>query len=586
MLEVRDSFILDGKPFKIISGSIHYFRTVPEYWRDRMEKLCNMGCNTVETYIPWNFHEAHEGHYVWDGMRDLPRFLDIARELNLYVILRPSPYICAEWEFGGLPAWLLRDRSMRLRCSYKPYLDAVERWYGELMPKIVPYQADRGGNVIMIQIENEYGYFGNDKEYLRFLADTMRKNGITVPFVTSDGPWNPYGFRAGGLDGVLRTGNFGSGAKEHFPRMQTVMGKDVPLMCMEFWNGWFDAWGDEAHHTTSAADCARELDDVLKDGSVNVYMFEGGTNFGFMSGRNAGSKNADVTSYDYDAALGEDGRITEKYEAMKAVIKKYRGDYAELPLSTSIKRVAYGKLGVQGRVSLRSALPRIAKSVKSSIPLSFEELDNPYGYVLYRTVLDKDEKVYECALDGAADRVIAYADGEKLFTAQGEELLTPFKAEQGTGREGAVLDFLVENIGRENFGMNIDGQRKGILGGIRVNGFRRFGVEQFCLPLDEKQVAALDFGSGEEAKEGESAFYKFIFEAQEIGDTYLSLEGWGKGVAFISGFNLGRFWEIGPQKTLYVPAPLIRKGRNEIVVFETEGKTSPFIELKDESCLG
>ena len=289
MFEIKDDFYMDGQPFKIISGAVHYFRTLPEYWRDRLEKLVNIGCNTVETYIPWNFHEPKQGEFIWSGMRDIVRFIETAQELGLYIIIRPSPYICAEWEFGGLPAWLLKDPKMRLRCSYEPYLRAVKDYYSVLMPKLAPYQTDRGGKIILMQIENEYGYYGNDTAYLEFLRDTMRELGITVPFVTSDGPWSEPVFKSGMVGGALPTGNFGSAAEWQFGEMKRFIGEDKPLMCMEFWNGWFDAWGEE-HHTTEPEKAARELDELLKRGSVNFYMFEGGTNFGFMAGRNGGRR--------------------------------------------------------------------------------------------------------------------------------------------------------------------------------------------------------------------------------------------------------------------------------------------------------
>ena len=373
MFEIKDKFYLDGKEFQIISGAVHYFRTVPEYWRDRLKKLVNIGCNTVETYIPWNFHEPAKGEYHWEGMHDVCRFIETAQELGLYIIIRPSPYICAEWEFGGLPAWLLKDPKMRLRCSYEPYLKAVKDYYSVLMPKLAPYQIDNGGKIILMQIENEYGYYGNDTAYLEFLRDTMRELGITVPFVTSDGPWSEQIFKSGMVGGALATGNFGSGAQWQFGEMRRFISGDKPLMCMEFWNGWFDAWGEE-HHTTSPEKAAQELDELLKRGSVNLYMFEGGTNFGFMAGRNGGNKTADVTSYDYDSPLTEDGRLTEKYAFCKKVISKYRS-FDEIPLSAEIMRKAYGKIKCTAKTDLFSVLDRISAPKKSVYPLSFEELD-------------------------------------------------------------------------------------------------------------------------------------------------------------------------------------------------------------------
>lgn len=576
MLEIRDNFYLNGEPFKIISGAFHYFRTVPEYWQDRIEKLVNMGCNTVETYIPWNFHEPEKGNFRFDGMHDIERFIHLAEKLGLYIIIRPSPYICSEWEFGGLPAWLLRDRNMRLRCSYEPYLNAVKEYYSVLIPKLVPHQCDRGGGVILVQLENEYGYYGNDTAYLEFLRDTLRELGVTVPFVTSDGPWSEPKFKSGMLNGALPTGNFGSGAEWQFGQMRKYIGENKPLMCMEFWNGWFDAWGEE-HHTTSPEKAASELDELLKRGSVNFYMFEGGTNFGFMSGRNGGSKTGDVTSYDYDAPLTEDGQITEKYRLFKEVIAKYT-DIHEIPLTTEIRRRAYGRISCTGKTDLFSVLDKISVPVKSSYPLTMEDIGQDYGYILYRTKIRDIETVSEIRLEGAADRVQCYHNGEFVYTAFAENMWEKFEPHQK--RTSGIIDLLCENTGRENFGTGLENQRKGISGGVKINDHRHFGFEIYPLPLDERQIAALDFGIG--YIENTPAFYRFELDIDEPCDTFLDTDGFGKGCAFVNGFNIGRFWEIGPQKRLYIPAPLLQIGKNTIVIFETEGKAADSIFLAGE----
>ena len=576
MLEIRDNFYLNGEPFKIISGAFHYFRTVPEYWQDRIEKLVNMGCNTVETYIPWNFHEPEKGNFRFDGMHDIERFIHLAEKLGLYIIIRPSPYICSEWEFGGLPAWLLRDRDMRLRCSYEPYLNAVKEYYSVLIPKLVPHQCDRGGGVILVQLENEYGYYGNDTAYLEFLRDTLRELGVTVPFVTSDGPWSEPKFKSGMLNGALPTGNFGSGAEWQFGQMRKYIGENKPLMCMEFWNGWFDAWGEE-HHTTSPEKAASELDELLKRGSVNFYMFEGGTNFGFMSGRNGGSKTGDVTSYDYDAPLTEDGQITEKYRLFKEVIAKYT-DIHEIPLTTEIRRRAYGRISCTGKTDLFSVLDKISVPVKSSYPLTMEDIGQDYGYILYRTKIRDVETVSEIRLEGAADRVQCYHNGEFVYTAFAENMWEKFEPQQK--RTSGIIDLLCENTGRENFGTGLENQRKGISGGVKINDHRHFGFEIYPLPLDERQIAALDFGIG--YIENTPAFYRFELDIDEPCDTFLDTDGFGKGCAFVNGFNIGRFWEIGPQKRLYIPAPLLQIGKNTIVIFETEGKAADSIFLAGE----
>lgn len=576
MLEIRDNFYLNGEPFKIISGAFHYFRTVPEYWQDRIEKLVNMGCNTVETYIPWNFHEPEKGNFRFDGMHDIERFIHLAEKMGLYIIIRPSPYICSEWEFGGLPAWLLRDRNMRLRCSYEPYLNAVKEYYSVLIPKLVPHQCDRGGGVILVQLENEYGYYGNDTAYLEFLRDTLRELGVTVPFVTSDGPWSEPKFKSGMLNGALPTGNFGSGAEWQFGQMRKYIGENKPLMCMEFWNGWFDAWGEE-HHTTSPEKAASELDELLKRGIVNFYMFEGGTNFGFMSGRNGGSKTGDVTSYDYDAPLTEDGQITEKYRLFKEVIAKYT-DIHEIPLTTEIRRRAYGRISCTGKTDLFSVLDKISVPVKSSYPLTMEDIGQDYGYILYRMKIRDIETVSEIRLEGAADRVQCYHNGEFVYTAFAENMWEKFEPQQK--RTSGIIDLLCENTGRENFGTGLENQRKGISGGVKINDHRHFGFEIYPLPLDERQIAALDFGIG--YIENTPAFYRFELDIDEPCDTFLDTDGFGKGCAFVNGFNIGRFWEIGPQKRLYIPAPLLQIGKNTIVIFETEGKAADSIFLAGE----
>ena len=576
MLEIRDNFYLNGEPFKIISGAFHYFRTVPEYWQDRIEKLVNMGCNTVETYIPWNFHEPEKGNFRFDGMHDIERFIHLAEKMGLYIIIRPSPYICSEWEFGGLPAWLLRDRNMRLRCSYEPYLNAVKEYYSVLIPKLVPHQCDRGGGVILVQLENEYGYYGNDTAYLEFLRDTLRELGVTVPFVTSDGPWSEPKFKSGMLNGALPTGNFGSGAEWQFGQMRKYIGENKPLMCMEFWNGWFDAWGEE-QHTTSPEKAASELDELLKRGSVNFYMFEGGTNFGFMSGRNGVSKTGDVTSYDYDAPLTEDGQITEKYRLFKEVIAKYT-DIHEIPLTTEIRRRAYGRISCTGKTDLFSVLDKISVPVKSSYPLTMEDIGQDYGYILYRMKIRDIETVSEIRLEGAADRVQCYHNGEFVYTAFAENMWEKFEPQQK--RTSGIIDLLCENTGRENFGTGLENQRKGISGGVKINDHRHFGFEIYPLPLDERQIAALDFGIG--YIENTPAFYRFELDIDEPCDTFLDTDGFGKGCAFVNGFNIGRFWEIGPQKRLYIPAPLLQIGKNTIVIFETEGKAADSIFLAGE----
>ncbi len=569
---IKDNFYLNEKSFKVISGAFHYFRTVPEYWKDRMEKCKAMGCNTIETYIPWNMHEPKRGKYCFEGILDIEKFIQTAQQLGLYVIIRPSPYICAEWEFGGLPAWLLEEDGMKLRVSYEPFMQAVEAYYRVLLPKIVPYQIDKGGNVIMMQVENEYGYYANDKKYLSSMKDLMIKYGVTVPLVTSDGPF-PENLNGGVLPGVLPTGNFGSRTEERFEVLKEYT-DGGPLMCTEFWVGWFDHWGNGGHMKGNLEENVKDLDKMLEMGHVNIYMFEGGTNFGFMNGSNYYDElTPDVTSYDYDAVLTEDGQITEKYLRFKEVISKY-AEIPEVSFTTEIKRKEYGVLKLQDKVSLFSVLEDISAPVESVYPQSMERLGQYYGYILYHSTLDTEEKIEKIRLWDANDRANILVGQKPVLTLYDLELQK--EAELSVYFEkGESLDILVENMGRVNFGPRMEKQRKGIDQCVQINGHIHNNWKQYTLPLDN--VDQIDFSK--EYIEKTPAFYKFVFDVEEKGDTFLDFEGFGKGCAFVNGFNLGRFWEIGPQKRLYIPAPLLREGENEIILFETEGK------VKDEICL-
>lgn len=576
--EIKDNFYMDGKPFKIISGGIHYFRIVPEYWRDRLEKLKAMGCNTVETYVPWNMHEPKKGKYSFEGMLDIEKFIQIARELDLWVIVRPSPYICAEWEFGGLPGWLLAEDGMRLRCSYEPYLTHVKEYYNTLMPILEPLQITKGGPVILVQIENEYGYYGTDTKYLEALRDMMVANGIEVPFVTSDGPWNGS-LERGKVEGVLPTANFGSKTKEQFDVLRKIT--DGPLMCMEFWVGWFDNWGIELHQKSDLEQSKVDLDTMLELGNVNIYMFIGGTNFGFMNGSNYyDDLTPDVTSYDYDAVLTEDGQITQKYKDFQEIIRKH-SVVPEVELTTKIERKDYGEIKVLEKVSLFGVVDQLSEGVSSLYPMSMEQLGQEYGYILYSSQIKQEKKIKKLRLWKANDRANLFIDEESILTLYDRELLEERELDVEL-RDDAKLDILVENMGRVNFGPKLEDQRKGIENGVQING--HFHYDWMIHPLPLNNLEKLDFSSG--YKKGTPSFYKFEFQVDDIADTFLDFAGWGKGCAFINGINLGRFWEVGPQKRLYIPGPLLKIGKNEIIMFETEGKVCDTIKLKSEADLG
>lgn len=576
--EIKDDFYLDGKRIKLISGGLHYFRVVESYWRDRLEKLKALGCNAVETYIPWNLHEENEGEFHFEGNLNIKEFIRIAGELDLMVIVRPAPYICAEWEFGGLPAWLLNKPDMRVRTNTKEFLHCVAAYYKELFQILTPLQINYGGPIIMMQVENEYGYYGDDIHYMEAIKNLMMQNGAVVPFVTSDGPMEAA-LKDGGLPGVLATANFGSRTIERFEVLKKHIG-DKPLMCMEYWAGWFDAWGCGGHNRSPLEENIKDLDDMLRLGHVNFYMFHGGTNFGFMNGSNYYDKlEPDVTSYDYDAVLTEDGQFTDKYYEFQKIIAKY-AKIPKVTFSTKIERKSYGTLEVTGKVDLFASLCNISEPTESPYTKTMEQLGQNYGYILYKSVVKKGKYIEKFKLSGAADRAIIFEDKKHLAIRYDHELSQ--ECELHFEKEEVNLNILVENMGRVNYGVNLMKQRKGIQDGVLINNVFHSNWTHYCLPLDN--LESLDFAGT--YTEGAPAFYKFEFQTEEPGDTFLELEHWGKGCAFVNGKNIGRFWEIGPQKRLYIPGPYLKKGLNQIIIFETDGKAGKNILLTDEPDLG
>lgn len=582
-LDIREDFYLNNKKIKIISGALHYFRVVPEYWLDRLEKLKSLGCNTVETYIPWNFHEVKEGIFEFEGAKDITRFTKLAQDLGLYVILRPSPYICAEWEFGGLPAWLLKYPSIRIRSNCEIFLNALDKYYKELFKILYPLQSTQGGPVIMMQIENEYGSFGNNKTYLKNLKNMMIKYGCEVPLFTSDGAWREV-LEAGTIldEDILPTVNFGSRTKEHFGYFLEFLKQNnikKPLMCMEFWLGWFSNWGDEFKRR-DADDAAKELKEILNMGHVNLYMYHGGTNFGFYNGCCYRDEiSPQTTNYDYDALLSEHGEFTEKYYKFQEVISKYT-NIPKVKFSTVINKVSYNNIKLKNKVSLFSTLDKLAKPIYNEETLNMEAIDQNYGYILYRSNIGKRNDLERFKLVGMDDRAQVFINENHHSTLYKEKFVSKNQTLSLDKEYDNILDILVENVGRINYGPNLlsPTQRKGIKGGVMIDLHLHTGWDHYSLELDN--IDKIDFSGY--YKENTPAFYEYEFEANEIGDTFLNTEGFGKGVAFINNFNLGRFWDIGPTNYLYIPAPLIKPGLNEIIIFETEGKYKESISLDDK----
>ena len=570
------SFIKDGKEIKLISGAVHYFRNMPDTWRDIFKKMRAMGCNCVETYCAWNMHEKQPEVYDFEGNLDIATFLKIAGEEGLMAIVRPGPYICSEWEFGGLPWWLQTDESLEIRCMNKAYIKHFDRYLDRMCDEIRPLLCTNGGNVIMVQCENEYGYYGDDKEYLAYLRDGFIRRGIDVPLFTSDGT-SEDDLLDGTVDGCLATLNFGSRVEENFVAHDKLF-PDMPKMCMEMWNGWFDAWGDDKHHTTSAEDYAQVVDDMLKRGSLNMYMFIGGTNFGFTSGANHYEKFLpDVTSYDYDAMLTECGDVTAKYYAVRDVIKKYVDELLpEVPANREKK--AYGKVSLTECAGFFDNLPKLSAPIHSDVPKCMESYGTGYGYIAYQTVLNRNYNDTELEFAEIGDRAQVYINNETvgIVYVNDDELKLKFSA-----KKGDVMTILCENMGRANFGAKMM-RKKGIAGRCLLDDRIHFNWNVYPLPMDNLQK--LEFSK--EIPAEKSVFYKGKFTINDAKDTFLKTDNFTKGFVTINGFNIGRYWEIGPQKTLYIPASLLNEGENEIVIFESDSiKGAPEVEFCDAPVL-
>ena len=568
------AFFYNGEPLQLISGAIHYFRTVPEHWEDRLLKLKACGMNAVETYVPWNAHEPRPGEFDFDGILDIAKFIRLAGKLDLHVIVRPSPYICAEWEFGGLPAWLLAQPGMQLRCAYPPFLEAVDRYFARLLPELVSLQCTQGGPIIAMQIENEYGSYGTDKDYLAHMEQSMRDNGIDVPLFTSDGPQDNM-LQGGTLPHIFKTANFGSGSHDAFKKLKEYE-TTGPMMCMEFWNGWFDHWGAE-HHTRDAQDAAKCLDDMLAAGaSVNAYMFHGGTNFGFWSGANCDTTyQPTVTSYDYDAPLSEAGDPTPKYFAFRDVIGKYR-PLPEIPVPPALVKKNFGTFPVAEQALLLDNLANLSTPVHRASPEPMELLGQNSGFILYSTRVSGPRTAEPLVIQDLHDRAHIFIDGALVAVQyRNDTVKDALKLDIPDG--GVTLEILVENMGRVNYGPYMR-DHKGITEGVRLGNQFQHGWEIFCLPLDD----LADVAYGPVAATDKPAFYRVSFEIDEPADTFVALSGWTKGVCFVNGFNLGRYWDMAPRRNLYLPGPLLKAGRNEIVMFELHGNTgTPSVTLVD-----
>lgn len=598
----KRQFFLDNKPFRILSGAMHYFRVPQEYWEDRMLKMKACGLNTLETYVSWNLHEPIPGHFDYSGRLNLRKYLETAHKLGLYVILRPGPYICSEWDFGGMPSWLLSDSKMVVRSNYEAYQEAIANYLTDLLSQVSDLQFTLGGPIIAVQVENEFGSYSNEVDHLMFIKGLLRMRGIKELLMTSDGAegivYAPFHKDA------LPTANFKDFAigRTIFEMIRQA-NADFPLMVMEFWTGWFDHWGEE-HNTRGVQDYAEALTQILEAGaSVNLYMFHGGTNFGFMAGANEFQLyKPDVTSYDYDSPLSEAGDITVKYlktrELLLNLVYKPLG-IMELPeVPPNIPKVAYADLRMKEMMNWTELTSHITKRQHSEtvLPMEMYKFDGgvgqSYGYIVYRKQIGSGDKLELPLKIHDRAQVLLNMQSVGMLDFKSTSSLLSFKAEKPSN----LLDIVVENLGRVNF-INtnapdtnlLNKQRKGLSGDVKIDG--KFVTDWTALALDFEEefiqrVSRASRWMAYTPQKNTPALYRAYLNIEHMPkDTFINMKDWSKGIVIVNGINLGRYWEIGPQKTLYLPAPFLKKGINEFLIFE-EHSSGEYLYFKTEPHLG
>ncbi|MEL5893400.1 beta-galactosidase [Bacteroides sp. GD17] len=567
------TFLLDGKPFLIKAAEMHYTRIPAEYWEHRIRMCKSLGMNTICLYVFWNIHEQRPGEFDFEGQNDIAAFCRLAQKHGMYIMLRPGPYVCAEWEMGGLPWWLLKKKDIRLRTNNAYFLERTKLFMNEIGKQLADMQVSRGGNIIMVQVENEYGGYAVDKEYITNIRDLVKEAGFTdVPLFQCD--WSST-FQLNGLNDLLWTINFGTGANidAQFKALREAR-PETPLMCSEFWSGWFDHWGRK-HETRDAETMVSGIRDMLdRNISFSLYMTHGGTTFGHWGGANCPPYSAMCSSYDYDAPISEAGWATPKYYKLRELLMQYADSGQVIPdVPQANPLIEISAIRFEETAPLFKNLP---KAQKTETVKPMEDFEQGWGTILYRTTLPEVKEGTVLLIDEVHDWAQVYIDGQLLGyldRRRGESSLMLPQLEAGT-----QLDILVEAMGRVNFDYAIH-DRKGITEKVELlteNSRKELkGWQVYSFPTDAAFASRKDFQKGDRT-EG-PAYYRASFELEETGDVFLDMKTWGKGMVWVNGKAIGRFWKIGPQQTLYMPGCWLKKGKNEIVVLDLLGPDSAVI---------
>ncbi|MDQ8013944.1 MAG: beta-galactosidase [Flavobacterium nitrogenifigens] len=560
----ENDFMLNGKPYVVRCGEMHFARIPKEYWVHRLKMAKAMGLNTVCAYLFWNMHEPEPGKFNWTGMADAAEFCKLAQQEGLYVILRPGPYACAEWDFGGFPWWLLKKKDIKLRTQDPYYLERCRIYLKEVGRVLAPYQINNGGNIIMTQVENEYGSYGTDKEYLGKIRDYLKEAGFTVPLFTCDGPSQ---LKNDVREDIFSVVNFGGNPESAFKSLREIRPKG-PLMCGEYYPGWFDSWGTK-HHTGSVDNVAKEIKYMLDHkASFSIYMAHGGTTFGMWTGANSPPYLPQTSSYDYDAPISEAGWDTEKFYVLRKLFAGYLQEGETLPEVPARNKVI--KIPEFATTKVAPLFSNLPDFIEDRNPQNMEEYNQGFGSILYRTTL-KGGKAATLNIKEIHDYAWIFIDGKKIASLdrRKEENSCQIPAT----RKGAVLDILVEATGRVNYGGALH-DRKGItekvfLTDIDSKSIDLYNWKVFPIALNNNKTPDhLKFETGNTTM---PAFHKGNFVLDETGDTFLNVSTWGKGLVWINGHCLGRFWNIGPTQSMYVPGSWLKKGNNEVVVLDYMG---------------